>query len=299
MQQFAAAATIAGAAWQAWRVSAPRERQAPGPWEEPAAAYLILATPYRAYDEPAPVSGYYPVSNAAYHATRALAEQLGGRAHPHIPLKELAYLSGLAAPGDNTLALVGDWGSRVCLTAIAFNRSLNPVRPPASPACLHCGACRRACPTGALGSGGVDRSRCLSAATLSPGIQPAWLQPLFQGRVHGCDLCQAACPLNGQPQPVPEGIATLFAPERLVFAPDRAAIAAAIGRNLAKPNLLAGLAAMSLAGDAALRALAHPHPPVRAHAARNLVWAGQSEPVRAFVARETDPAVRAAIQEVL
>ncbi len=300
------AATLRGAGWEKWLSAARRQTQKdgqppPGPWETPAPLYLLLACPYTAYREPVAVSGYYPASNRAYHETKRLARELGGRAHPMIPLKVCAEKAGLALFGDNGLALAAGCGSRAVLTAIAFEdaSALPDIRPPAPPPCFHCGKCAAACPTGAIQNGIVDRSLCLSAATLRGGIQPEAIQEKLNGRIHGCDACQAVCPLNAEPQDAPEDFRAVFAPEKLLFGWDKRQVADLIGANLAQKRLMGGLAALDLPKESAKRACAHEWPEVRAHAAASLWRRGEYAFVEEMLERETDEDVIRSIWEAM
>jgi epoxyqueuosine reductase len=75
-------------------------------------------------------------------------------------------------------------------------------------ACRTCGACVRACPTGAIGDGGlVDARRCVSYLTVEcrEPIDPQLWKAIGNG-VFGCDRCQEACPHN---RSVPPGDAEL------------------------------------------------------------------------------------------
>jgi epoxyqueuosine reductase len=56
--------------------------------------------------------------------------------------------------------------------------------------CLHCGACRKACPVG------LNKDRCLSALTQKKGtLSPDELALLHNHPlIWGCDTCQEACP---------------------------------------------------------------------------------------------------------
>lgn len=75
--------------------------------------------------------------------------------------------------------------------------SVNPV------SCLHCGACRKACPAGALQPDStVDARRCLSYLTIEhrgdwDGVgESAMSTPAGRRTLFGCDICQDVCPLN-------------------------------------------------------------------------------------------------------
>lgn len=69
--------------------------------------------------------------------------------------------------------------------------------------CTHCGACRKACPAGALQSDStVDARRCLSYLTIEHRGdwdevgRAAMSTPAGRRTLYGCDLCQNVCPLN-------------------------------------------------------------------------------------------------------
>ena len=147
-----------------------------------------------------------------YH--RALLRRLGRAAeelqtlHPgHLflpgtdssPLDErqCAALAGLGLRGRHGLVILPPWGSWLFLGTILTDLPLSSAAAPA-PDCPNCGACVRACPTGALGQAGFAPDRCLSHLTqrkgdLSPEEEEALrAHPL----VWGCDCCQLACPCN-------------------------------------------------------------------------------------------------------
>lgn len=140
------------------------------------------------------------------------------------PLPELtvARLAGMGIVGANGLLLVPPYGSYVFLGTILTSLPLETSLPP-SPHCEDCGACRRACPTGALGEGGFCLDRCLSHLTQKKGAltdqEASWIAQ--SPTVWGCDLCQRACPYNQSPalSPLPEfreGLLVNLAPEDLV-----------------------------------------------------------------------------------
>lgn len=119
------------------------------------------------------------------------------------PLDEraCARLAGVGIQGDNGLVIVEPYGSWVFLGTILTDL---PLPSPATPAgeCLHCGACIRACPGGALRAHPFDESRCLSALTQKKGsLSPEEEQALrSHPLIWGCDLCQQVCPYNRSPR---------------------------------------------------------------------------------------------------
>ncbi len=174
------------------------------------ATVMVYAFPYFAGNRPGNLSLY--ARGRDYHAViyDALSPVAGAlqAAHPghcfrvlvdDSPLPEVraAALAGLGAVGENGLLFHPKYGSYVFIGTIVTDLALaDGVQEPRP--CLHCGRCRRACPAGAIGSGGVDASRCLSALTQRGGgvteeeAGRLRLHPL----VWGCDLCQQVCPMN-------------------------------------------------------------------------------------------------------
>jgi len=125
--------------------------------------------------------------------------------------RSLAAAAGLGWIGRNGCLVVPEYGSYVLLCEVVCNLSAAPGQPPAG-ACGDCGACIRACPTGAIvGPAIVDSGRCLSYHTIeNRGEVPRHLWPRAGNRVFGCDACQAACPHNQGPHkppaiPIPAG----------------------------------------------------------------------------------------------
>ena len=190
-----------------------------------ASTVFVALFPYFAGDAPGNLSLY--ARGRDYHAViretltpfaERLAAETGCKAAvltDDSPLPEVraARLAGVGAIGENGLLFDPDYGSWVFIGTILTDLPFSPVpavhrrrapTPPPSPSenilrCNHCGACRRACPLGALDENGrVDETRCLSALTqqggaLSPQAADAVKRhPL----IWGCDLCQRICPMN-------------------------------------------------------------------------------------------------------
>ena len=109
----------------------------------------------------------------------------------HSPIDEIhaAITAGLGVIGDHGLLLTELYSSYVFLGEIITDAIL-PAVPVTPGECLHCGACRRACPVG------LDKSRCLSALTQKKGelSEEEWLRLDAHPLVWGCDTCQKVCP---------------------------------------------------------------------------------------------------------
>lgn len=127
------------------------------------------------------------------------------------PIEEnvAAAKAGLGVIGDNYLLINEKYGSFVFIGEIlstveperlGFPGETAPVKE-----CLHCGACKRACPAGAHGG------ECLSALTQKKGVlteeEEAYIREY--GFVWGCDICQTFCPMtrkaieSGAKTPIP------------------------------------------------------------------------------------------------
>lgn len=113
------------------------------------------------------------------------------------PLSETytAACAGLGVIGDNHLLINEKYGSFVFIGEIlsqAFAAELGyDGREPLAKGCLHCGACRAACPMT------QSRMECLSAITQKKGVLTAEEEAyiLKYGSAWGCDICQTSCPL--------------------------------------------------------------------------------------------------------
>ena len=125
----------------------------------------------------------------------------------HSPIYEVgAALSlGLGILGDNGLIINEKYGSYVFVADVITDisaKELGAVSPLPVQRCLHCGACKKSCPTGILSGNSTD---CLSAITQKKGMLSEDEIALIRryGTVWGCDLCQLSCPYNRDPQSTP------------------------------------------------------------------------------------------------
>lgn len=128
------------------------------------------------------LSAAYP--NAAF---RAFSD------HSPIDERYAAARAGLGILGDNGLLINKTYASLVFIGEI-YTDLVAPAATPPYPilTCEHCGACRRACPTGAL----FGQGDCLSELTQRKGELSEETAELMHrhNTVWGCDLCQTACP---------------------------------------------------------------------------------------------------------
>lgn len=182
---------------------------------------LAAAFPYFAGERPGNLSLY--ARGEDYHAVvvrrlntvcEALAEQYPGESffpssdNSPLPEREAAWLAGIGLRGASGLLILPPYGTYVFLGTILTGAALElPERSPA-PDCPRCGACRAACPAGAMGEGGPDVSRCLSELTQKKGALTGEETARLKAHplIWGCDFCQRACPFNAAPalSPLPE-----------------------------------------------------------------------------------------------
>jgi len=176
-----------------------------------ARSVIVCLFPYRAGEFPRRNVARYAVGDD-YHrivgelleaAAEKLREDFPGEAFaPFVdnsPLREVeaGRLAGLGAVGRHGQLIHPLYGSYAFIGAIVTTLALEPDAP-AEEACLACGRCVAACPTGALRGDGFDKARCRSHITQKKGALTGWERQQIRegGLLWGCDLCTDACPLN-------------------------------------------------------------------------------------------------------
>lgn len=110
--------------------------------------------------------------------------------------RETALRAGLGVMGENGLLIHPKYGSFFFIGAFFFTEILIPNRPKEeAKGCLSCGACKKACPTGAIDD--PQREKCLSLISQKKNRSPEEDALLEKADCKwGCDLCQNACPMN-------------------------------------------------------------------------------------------------------
>jgi epoxyqueuosine reductase QueG len=125
--------------------------------------------------------------------------------HSPIAERHAALISGLGIAGDSGLLINEKYGTYIFIGDMITDISpelLGKNNLVEITACSHCGACKKACPTGILRGEGND---CLSAITQRKGElseEEIFLMKKYN-TVWGCDLCQTACPHNKNPEMTP------------------------------------------------------------------------------------------------
>lgn len=195
-----------------------------------------------------------------------------------------ARRAGLGWQGKHTNLLARDLGSWFFLGEILTDAELEPDAPHAKDHCGSCTRCIDVCPTGAIVAPYVlDSRRCISYLTIEHrGPIPRELRPLMGNLIFGCDLCQDVCPWNRFARVAPEAA---FLPRAGNVAPALIGLLSMTEEEFRRrfrgsPVLRAKYGgflrnvcvALGNGGDPAAvphlrRALAHPDPLVREHAA--------------------------------
>jgi len=154
-------------------------------------------------------SPYYqgPVTRARVgeHLEKLLAGEPGParvQEAPTLPSKPLAASCGLGRYGRNGLVYVDGLGTAHALAVFWTSVRAEPVPPlipTALPCCSTCGACIRACPTGAISDdfGPIIAHKCVALWNELDRDLPETFPPGSSHALVGCLACQTHCPANG------------------------------------------------------------------------------------------------------
>jgi len=225
---------------------------------EDAKSVIVLLKAYAPYEQngnEAQISAYYPVSNEAYHAAKALAEKIEEEGYKalfnvQIAIKPLLLKTHIGQTGRNSLVSVEGLGTRfhaqIILTDANLEKDALSEKAMVSEMCLHCGECAKKCPSGAIGRNGrVDVDKCLRSRD-DGEIVPETLRKIYANRLLGCDVCQDVCPRNekGISVPVPEGLKNALSLSELLKG-NVQPLTPYIGRNYARRSRIRMKAALA------------------------------------------------------
>ncbi len=119
-----------------------------------------------------------------------------------------AVKAGIGFRGLNGSVIVDGCGCYCFLCELLTTLEIESDTP-SGKHCLQCGECLRRCPTGALGSTGIDCRRCLSYLTIEhrgdwdAEGERAMATDAGRRTLFGCDICLTACPHNRNLPPSP------------------------------------------------------------------------------------------------
>lgn len=186
---------------------------------------IVFLIPYFASDERGNISLYARPRD--YHAyadglfsriVPKLKERYGGEFLAFAdksPIEETnaALRAGLCVRGDSYVVINEKYGSFVFIGEVLTTHAAADLDMDGAPRdigeCLHCGACRRACPM-------KNGRECLSAVTQKKGelSEDEKNYILENGYAWGCDICQISCPMNKN---ITETPIEYFKKERMAF----------------------------------------------------------------------------------
>lgn len=214
------------------------------------------------------LSPYYIASNFAYNAANRLVDflrDMGARAVllTSISAKAAALRTG-GFIGENGFYYHDRFGSFTCIQTILTD-CCGPEEYRTEKSCLHCGKCKKGCPSSAVGK----LTECVRQHM--HGIVPEHLR----GGVYelfGCEKCQTACPVNSKERSEPYK----FKLESLLGGDCTARLKELTGPNMARSRRIISQAALYAANSKAyhvsdiLKELSQTaEEPVRTHA----LWA--------------------------
>ncbi|HOB19335.1 MAG TPA: HEAT repeat domain-containing protein [Candidatus Atribacteria bacterium] len=293
-----------------------------------ARTFITASYPYSPYKyDASSVKGYFNAHYAAYPKGRKAMQELSdilsesgfaALVDPPLPIKQIAYLSGIGCFGRNGLIHSKESGSLMTLHLILTN-ALLPADVPDNLSLTDCGNCTRcidSCPTGAITDcGRVILSKCLRYHMLSAGIIPGEIREKMGTRMLGCEDCQSCCPKNRSrykemvepEEEIFDIMEILTNHSSLRYQMER--IGRLVGKNYARAQRILSMAAIAAGNlkdqayiEPLSRLINHPYPPVRAHSAWAIGKIGGADAraiLEAALEKEQDPRVREELKSAI
>lgn len=116
-----------------------------------------------------------------------------------VDLRLAAVAAGLGVAGINGLVVSPEYGPRIRFTAVFTDADWSRDEPLGDYYCLNCTRCWGACPTGAIGPYGFDRSLCVAEFNPTPAMaarQREMLACITPVTRLPCVACLTACPIG-------------------------------------------------------------------------------------------------------
>lgn len=160
------------------------------PFSDGVSAYAHIDDYHRFYEE------LYARLRPALEEVFPGADFWGFADHSPIDEKDASAKAGLGMLGCNSLLINPVYGSYVFIGSLLTTLSI-PCQAQEIAYCSRCGACKAACPVGAVTENGILPERCLSALSQKKRLTEEEKRTLVtHGVAWGCDRCQTVCPYN-------------------------------------------------------------------------------------------------------
>lgn len=114
-----------------------------------------------------------------------------------VPARRACARAGIVDFGKNNFAYTDNEGSFILLYTFLVDTELEYDTPTTKSKCPPgCTACVNSCPTKALSVGKLTPSKCILFSNMNPMEISPDVRENMGTRIHGCDICQKACPRN-------------------------------------------------------------------------------------------------------
>lgn len=114
-----------------------------------------------------------------------------------VPARRACARAGIVDFGKNNFAYTDNEGSFIILYTFLLDTELEYDTPTTKSKCPPgCTACVNSCPTKALSVGKLTPSKCMLFNNMNPMEITCDIRENMGTRIHGCDICQKACPRN-------------------------------------------------------------------------------------------------------